>query len=164
MTGKRFNDASDVVRMLAILAARASLGLGLALVLGMMGLVVAWGLFIFSSSSDRDIFMIMTLAGGGIGAGIGPSIAWMKLDRHNRSALLLTLALCVAGAVIGGLLGYQYGANREIDCCAEPQTTPFLFTAFGAAIGANVIMYAANTVTAAARMIRSGRKPVADRP
>ena len=164
MTIRHVNDKSDIVRRLAILAGRVILGLGLAIVLSMAGLAIAWGLFIFSGATERSTFMIMSMAGGGIGAGIGPAVSWIKLDRQQRYAVILTILLCMAGGIIGGLLGYQFGANREYECCAEPSTTPFTHTAFGATIGANVVMYLASAANAAARMVRAGRGAVPGRP
>ena len=158
MIGRHATDKSDLIRGAAIIAARVLLGLTLALVLSMVALAVAWGLYIFIGTSSRTTFMIMSMGSGGIGAGVAANLAWLKLDRHQRSVIALTLLICVAGGVIGGLAGYQYGANREIDCCAEPQTTPFLFTAFGAAIGANVFMYLVTACIAAARMFRLSRR------
>jgi hypothetical protein len=160
MINRHITEKSDIVRRLAILAARALLGLGLGIVLSMTGLAIAWGLFIFSGASEKSTFMIMSMAGSGIGAGIGPSISWMRLDRQQKAVIVLTLLLCVAGGVIGGLTGYQFGANREYECCAEPGTTPFTHTAFGATIGANVIMYLAIAAIAAGRLVRGNRGAV----
>ena len=164
MTSRYFTDRSDIVRRLAALSARALLGLGLAIVLSMIGVVIAWGLFIFSSSHDRTAFIAMNVIGAGIGASIGVNIAWIKLDRQQWAALALLLLFCTAAGVAGGLLGFQYGANREFECCADPRTSPFLYVAFGATIGANVILYLATTAAAVARMVRGGRGTVAERP
>ena len=158
MATTRYNDRSDLIRKLAILAARAVSGLALAFVLSMVGLAIAWGLFVFSSFSSRDIFMAMNTVGSAIGAGAAASLAWVPLDRQQRSVLALTLLLCVAGGVVGGILGYQFGANREMDCCAEPRTSPFLYTAIGATILANIVMYLFTAGSAAARMIRTNRR------
>ena len=164
MTIRQLADRYDITRRLTAFVGRAFLGWGLGIVLSMTGLAFAWGLFIFSGATERSTFMIMSMAGGGIGAGIGPAASWIRLDRQHLAAILLTLLLCVAGGVIGGLIGYQFGANREYECCAEPRTTPFTHTAIGATIGANVIMYLIIVVTTVARLVRGGRGAVADRP
>ena len=158
MTTGRMYEKSDLIRAAAVIAARILLGLALALILSMAALAVAWGLFIFIGSSSRLTFMIMSLAGAGIGAGAAVNLAWIKLDRHQRSALVVTLLVCVAGGVIGGLAGYQYGAYREIECCAEPSTTPFMYIAFGATIGANIVIYLVTASSLAARMFRLNRR------
>ena len=163
MINRNSLDRFDLGRKLAILGARGLLGLGLGLVLSMGGLAIAWGLFIFSSSHDRTLFMAMSMVGAGIGASVGVNIAWMKMDRQQLIAVLLALLLCLAGGIIGGMLGYQYGANREIDCCAEPRTTPFTYTAFGATIGANVIMYVVAALAAVARTLRGNQGAVPER-
>ncbi len=156
-------DRSYTVRAATVLAARALLGLGLGLVLSVVGLIIAWGLFIFSSSGNMNAFMIMTIGGAGIGAGIGAGFSWMKLDRQQRPVLALIVLACVAGGIVGGLAGYQYGANREYDCCAEPTTTPFTFVAVGSAIAANLVMYLITAGTACARMARGKRDAVESR-
>lgn len=154
MMNRYISDRSDGIQRLAIFGGRVALGLCMGIVLSMVGLVIAWGLFVFSSSSDRTVFMVMNMLGAGIGAGIGVNVAWIRLDRQQRAALLLMVLISVAGGVIGALLGYQYGANREIECCAEPRTTPFIYAAFGATIGANVIIYLATAATSAFRAMR----------
>jgi len=158
MAIRRTYERSDIIRDAGVVLARILLGLGLALVLSMAALAVAWGLYIFAGASSRLTFMIMSMTGAGLGAGLAANLAWLKLDRHQMLSIALTLLLCVAGGVIGGLAGYQFGANREIECCAEPRTSPFTYTAFGAAIGANIAMYLAMMATAAARAFRLKRR------
>ena len=159
MLNRNISSRTDGIQRLTVLAGRAGLGLVLALVLSMVGLVIAWGLFVFSSSGDRTAFMIMNMVGAGIGASIGVNIAWIRLDRQQRTALVLMVLICLVGGVIGALLGYQYGANREIDCCAEPRSTPFIYAAFGATIGSNVVMGLAVASGAATRAFRLSRRP-----
>ena len=163
MINKYISDRTDGIQRLAIFGGRVALGVCLGIVLSMVGLVIAWGLFVFSSSSDRIVFMVMNMIGAGIGASIGANIAWIRLDRHQRTAFALMFLVCLAGGVIGALLGYQYGADREIDCCAEPRTTPFIYAAFGATIGANVIVYLATAATSAIRAFRAGRGTIPER-
>ena len=124
----------------------------------MVCLGIAWGLFIFSGATSRNTLLIMSMAGAGLGAGIGSYVAWIRLDRAPWSAIAFAVLLAVIGGVIGGLAGYQYGANREIECCAEPQTAPFTYTAIGATLLANAAMYLAGVGNLAVCMLRSGRR------
>ena len=149
---------SDEFLRFAVLAGRTLLGLCLGLVLSMAALAIVWGLYIFSGVSDRTAFMVVTMIGGGLGAGVAVNIAWIKLDRQRWTLFGLTFLLCAAGGVLGGLLGYQYGANREFDCCAEPTTNPFTFTAIGAAIVANLVMYVIVAGGALLRALRLSRR------
>ena len=164
MINKYITGRSDGIQRLAIFGGRVALGLCMGIVLSMVGLAIAWGLFVFSSSGDRTVFMVMNMVGAGIGASIGVNIAWIRLDRQQRTAFVLMFLVCLAGGVIGALLGYQYGANREVDCCAEPRTTPFIYAAFGASIGANAAIYLATAATSAIRAIRTGRRAAPERP
>ena len=149
---------SDIFRRVVIIAARVLLGLALGLVLSMIALGVSWGLFIFSGASAKSTLLIMSMGGAGIGAGVGAYLAWLKVDRPPWGAIAFAVLLAVAGGVLGGLVGYQYGANREIECCAEPRTAPFTYTAFGAALAANAVMYLAEAGGVAVRMIRASRR------
>ena len=158
MLGRLLAERSDDIHRLVIFVGRVLLGLVLATALSMVALAIAWGLYIFSGVSDRVAFMVVTMGSGGLGAGIAANIAWIRLDRQQRTGFALTLLLCVAGGVVGALLGYQFGANREFDCCSEPRTNPFTYSAIGAAIGANVVMYLVVAVGAAARAFRLRRK------
>ena len=158
MTSRQIDYRSDIFGRLAVLAGRGLLGISLAVVLSMASLAAVWGLYIFSGVNDRIAFMIVTMGGAGLGAGIATNIAWIRLDRQRHYALALTLLLCVVGGVVGGVIGYQVGANREFDCCAEPRANPFTYTAIGAAIGANVVMYLVVAVGAAARACKLGRR------
>ena len=158
MTPRKQTETQDLLRKGLLIVARGLLGVGLALVLSISALAVAWGLYLFSGASSRETFLIMSMLGAGIGSGIGAYIPWIKLDRQQRTATALVLVLVLAAGVGGGLIGYDYGANREIECCAEPHTTPFLYTAFGAAILANLVMFLISSSGAATRLLRSGRR------
>lgn len=151
-------DREALFRSVTLLGGRVLLGVGLGLVLSMAGLVIAWGLYIFASASSRETFLIVNLIGAGIGAGIGAYLPWIKLDRQQRMEAALTVLVAIATGVGGGLLGYDYGANREIDCCAEPRTNPFTFTALGAAILANLGMCVVAGITNSIRLRRLGRR------
>ena len=151
-------EKSDILMRALIFGVRILLGLGLAVVLSMVCLGIAWGLFIFSGASSRNTLLIMSMAGAGLGAGIGAYVAWLKLDRSSWAFFFIAILMAVAGGVLGGMAGYQYGANREIECCAEPQTAPFTYTAFGATLLANAAMYLAVVGSVVLRMFRAGRQ------
>jgi hypothetical protein len=116
--------------------------LGLAIVLSMLLLGIAWGLYIFSGAVSKTTLLVMSIAGAGLGAGLGASLAWLRIDRNPPLVLTLMFALGILGGVLGGWAGYQYGSNKEVECCAMPETAPFTYTAFGATLGANALVFA----------------------
>ena len=126
--------------------------------MSMACLGIAWGLFIFSGASSKNTLLIMSMAGAGLGAGIGAYAAWVQLDRFSWSFAAIAILMAVVGGVLGSMAGYQYGANREIECCADPQTAPFTYTAFGATLLANAATYLAVMGSVALRMFRAGRQ------
>jgi len=130
----------DKILWVPLLVARVALGAGLGIVLGMAGLGIAWGLYIFSGAVSQVTLLAMSVAGVGIGAGIGPGVAWLRLDRSRVSASFMIFVLGILGGTLGGWLGYQYGAGQEVECCAGPDTAPFTYTAYGATLGANAIV------------------------
>ena len=135
--------------------------------LGMAGLGVAWGLYIFSGAVSQITLLAMSVAGAGIGAGIGPGVAWLRLDRNRPSVGFFILVLAILGGALGGWLGYQYGAGREVECCAGPETAPFTYTAYGATLGANstvlIFIFAREIIKQTCRpYVRAGRKSTND--
>ena len=157
MINSRKTERSEIFRRFLIVSGRTLLGLALGVVLSMVSLAIAWGLFIFSGASSFNIWLVMTMAGAGIGAGLGAYVAWLKLDRMQWTSMAFTALLAVAGGVIGGLAGYEYGARREIECCAEPTTGPLTYTAFGSSLLANAAMYLIAAGNAAVGKFRAGK-------
>lgn len=127
----------DRVQPVLVLAGRIFLGLLLALVLSMVGIGVAWGLFVFAGAVSKAALLSFVMAGAGIGAALGSFIAWLRMDR-NPLPLFLSMGLVLLLAGIGGAWGgYYFGANQEVPCCAKPDITPFTYIAFGATVVAN---------------------------
>ena len=117
----------------------------------MVGIAIGLGLYVFSGAVSRTTLQVMILAGAGFGAGLG---ATLKLEGNPRSTLVPTimLALLVGGG--GAWIGYEYGANREIECCAKPEVGPVFFAAYGATLAANGVLL----LLGIAREIRTGRR------
>ena len=121
-----------------LLAGRIALGSGLALVLAMFSIGVAWAIFMFSGSQSLATWLVALMFSAGLGAGAGSVLAWLRLDRRNTPVRILTVILVVTAGTLGACIGYDYGSNREIECCAMPTVSPVYYTALGGTLGANV--------------------------
>ena len=121
-----------------VLAARIAFGAGLGLVFTIFSIVVAWALFMFSGSQSLAIWLASLMFSAGLGAGFGSQFAWLRLDRRNTPVRFFTAISVVAAGTLGAWVGYDYGSNREIECCAMPTVSPVYYTALGATLGANV--------------------------
>ena len=150
-------DKSGLFRSATLFSGRIFLGLAFSLILSMVCLAVAWGLYIFSGASTRTTWLVMLMAGASIGAGAGAYLAWLKLDRHHWPSIAGTILVAIAGGLVGALGGYDYGANREIECCAQPRVGPFTFAALGATVGANIAMYLVGVGGIAFRKLRASK-------
>ena len=153
-----------MTQLLLITGGRAVLGFSLALVLSMAGIAVAWGLYIFiyTGVAAQSVLLTVFTIAAGIGAGAGGFLAWRRMDRETWPLLAGALVLVLLGGIGGAWGGYIYGANREVECCAQPTIGPLTYTAVGAAIGANGVAL----LGALARdlMLRRRRTPSASVP
>ncbi len=131
-------DIRERLTPVLILAGRITLGVCLALVLSMVGIVVGWGLFLFSGSQSLTTWLSSLYFGAGLGAGISGMAAWVRIDHETHLTLATALVVGVSIGVVGAWGGYQYGQNREIECCAMPTASPVYFTALGATVAANI--------------------------
>jgi hypothetical protein len=147
-------------RLVLALAARTVMGLLSASVLSVIGIGVAWALFVFFGAAAHATLLTLFAAGAGIGAGVGGYIAWLRFDHvpswQGHLGTVLALALAGAGGAWGG---FQFGASQEIACCTGPAITPITYTALGATAAANVLALAVGVV----HEINLGRKWVAFR-
>ena len=117
---------------------RAVLGVLLAALLSMIGIVVAWGMFIFWGGVSPVTLLALFMTGAGAGAGIGSFSAWLKIDLAPRASVLVAVALLLILVGIGGAWsGFQFGATRDVPCCTGPAIQPLTYMALGAIIVAN---------------------------
>ena len=126
---------------------RTVIGLTLGVVLSMIGIALAWSLYIFFGGQSIDTWLASLFLGAGVGAGTAAFVAWLHLDRENGRVLILTALFVVGVGIAGAWGGYQYGSNQEVECCAMPTVSPVYYTALGSSVVAN----AAGIVFAAAR-------------
>ena len=132
----------DQIGPLALLAGRIALGVGLGLVSTMFSIAVAWGLFIFSGSQSLTIWVASLMVSAGVGAAAGSLLAWLQLDRGDNTTRIATAIVVATIGALSAWIGYYYGSNREIECCAMPTVTPVYYTAMGATVGANLAVVA----------------------
>ena len=94
----------DIAEQLAVLLARAALGLFLSGTFG-LGLYIVILPVVESIWAIKDInFALMGVLTVGFGAGVGSFLAWLNRDL-DRPATLLMLFLSIAAAAIGAWIG-----------------------------------------------------------
>jgi len=125
---------------LLVFVGRTALGVGLALVFSMVGVGVAWGLYVFSSSTSWTGLLILFTSVGGIGAGVGCYIAWLRIDTRLGLSDLTAGAALIGVGVGGAWGGYQFGSVQVADCCADPEISPISHAILGATVLTNATM------------------------
>lgn len=118
-------------------AGRTALGIGFALVLAGVGLILGrMGLLLFGVTSWFG-WLALLLGGIGVGAGLGSVAAWLWLKGmgHLFSGFLALVA--VAAGCCGAWLAFRYGAGVEPECCASPDLGPIAYAILGAVLFAN---------------------------
>ena len=121
-----------------VLAGRTVMGLLLAAVLSVIGIGIAWGMFVFFGGVSHATLLALFMGGAGLGAGLGGFIAWIRVDRGPPAPMFVAMGLALVLAGIGGAWGgFQFGASQEVECCVGPAVTPITYTALGATLGAN---------------------------
>ena len=107
--------------------------------LSYIGVWVAWGLYyFFTDTSSKLLRDVMFLCGAAVGAGLGGSLTWLRLDGNTLPVLLLIGSAGIGGGLIGSWMGYEFALNREIKCCSEPPVNAFSYAALGATVAANL--------------------------
>ena len=120
------------VQSVLALGGRVGLAVGLALVLSMLGIALGWGLFIFSGAVSKTTMLWLVMSGAGLGAGLGASFPWLRVDDNPVPVILATVFVAVLAGLGGAWGGYQYSGDREVACCTKPDIAPFTYAAFGA--------------------------------
>lgn len=117
---------------------RSLLGLGMALVFSVLGIIVGrMGVLLFGVTSWNG-WLIMLIAGAGIGAAFGSVGAWLWLKGLGTRFTISLAIIAGASGVMGSWLAYGYGAGVQGECCASPDMGPIAYAALGAVAGSNV--------------------------
>ena len=128
----------DRVQLVLVLAGRTVLGVLLATALSMVGIGIAWAVFVFSGAVSLVTLLSLFMSGAGVGAGLGAFLAWLRIDGIPPWPMLLAAALALVLAGIGGAWGgFQFGSGQEVACCVGPAITPITYTALGATAATN---------------------------
>lgn len=133
---------------------RSIAGVVLGVVLSMIGIVIAWSLYVFFGGHSIELWQASLFFASGAGAGIATFVAWLHIDRENGWVLALTALVVMGAGMLGAWGGYEYGAAQEIECCAMPTVSPVYYTALGSAVVSNV----AGVVFAATRAILTRKR------
>lgn len=127
----------DIAEQLAVLLARAALGLFLAGVFG-LGLYILLLPIVQSFWQIKDInFALLGVLTVGFGAGVGSFLAWLNRDLHLSKTLLI-LFLSIVAATIGAWIGLH--ENRDAFKLGGMPGIPALTgIVIGAILGANLL-------------------------
>ena len=107
--------------------------------LSYVGVWVAWGLYyFFTDTSSKLLRDLMFLGGAAIGAGLGGSLTWLRLDGNTLPMLLVIGSAGLVGGIIGSWMGYEFALGREIKCCSAPPISAFSYATLGATVAANL--------------------------
>ena len=119
---------------------RAVLGVLLAALLSVIGIGIAWGMFVFWGAVSHATLLSLFMTGAGVGAGIGSFAAWIRMDLAPPTSVLVVMSLVLILTGIGGAWsGFQFGASQDVPCCIGPAVGPITYTVLGATVAANVV-------------------------
>ena len=117
---------------------REFFGIILSMPLGLLGILLGWGMFLmFGAPTDWHFWFWSVMGGAGVMAAVGASLAWLvgTTPRPAVASIALFVAIGAAG-VIGAYAGYHWGQGVDTPCCARPDNSVFGYTASGAMAGA----------------------------
>jgi len=136
----RLTKDMETLRTSLYFVGRIAFGLVLATVLGVVGIGIAWSMFVFWGASSHNTLLLLFFSGAGIGASSGTFLAWFRVDRlpSLRVMTLMWILLSTIGGT-GAWLGYQFGSNQEVECCVGPVLNPIAYMTLGTAISTNVV-------------------------
>lgn len=127
------------IQPMLIVVMRVMFGLALATALSMIGIGIAWAMFVFFGATSLTTLLTLFMVGAGFGAGMGVFLAWLSIDGNTRLYFTVAISVAFVAGVSGAWGGYVFGSGVEVECCAKSDVTPITYTALGATVGANAV-------------------------
>ena len=122
-----------------VLSVRTLLGLLMGASLGLLGVGVGWGSYLFFGATSLDTLLILLMGGAAVGEAGGGFLAWLGIDYNTPIRLIATAMLLLLAAIGGAWGGFQYGSVQEVPCCAKADITPITYIVLGSALATNLI-------------------------
>ena len=132
----------DWIRPVSVYTARSIVGVLLGASLGLLGVGIGWGSYVFFGATTRETLLILLIGGAVVGTAAGSFFGWLRFERNTRLRLISTAVLLLIVALGGAWGGFQYGAAQEVPCCAGADLTPITYILLGACLATNVIALA----------------------
>lgn len=124
---------------LAGYAGRTALGIGFALVLGAVGVVLGrMGVLMFGVTSWFG-WLALLVGGIGVGAGLGSATAWLWLKGMGAVFTVILVPTAVIAGICGAWYAFLYGTGVEPECCASPDMGPIAYSILGAVLVSNIV-------------------------
>ena len=124
---------------LLVYLGRAVLGVLLAALLSVIGIGIAWGMFVFWEAVSHATLLSLFMTGAGVGTGIGSLAAWLKIDLAPPTSVLVVVALLLMLTGIGRLGWFPIRRQSRRPLLHRSRHCPNTYTVLGATIVANVV-------------------------
>ena len=112
----------------------------------------------FGAVSPTSLLALL-MGGAAAGAAAGVFIAWLRLDYDPLLWLFNTSGVLLLAGVGGAWGGFEYGAAREVPCCAAPDITPITYVALGATAAANAAVLMLGIAPPVVTALRRRKQP-----
>ena len=151
-----------MLQYLAGYAGRTALGIGFALVLAGVGVILGrMGILLFGVTSWYG-WLGMLVGGIGLGAGLGSLTAWLWLKGTGPVFSVFLGFMAVAAGISGAWFAFLYGTGVKPECCASPDMGPIAYSILGAISCSNAAALVFGiSGQAVVRTLRRKRSPLA---
>lgn len=129
----------EVATAVPVWVGRVLLGALLGTTLGTVGAGIGWALYVFFGAVSLTTLLILLMGGVAVGAAAGVFLAWLRFDYNPPLLLSVTVGALLLAAIGGAWGGFEYGAAREVPCCAKPDVTPITYVVLGSTAATSAV-------------------------